>query len=182
MNKSTRHTTRLIKKFAQDLQILLTQRLTEIIVGLDQPVTAAPVNTPVAKVAVPAPKTPGFIVTPKATAPKASKVAPVAAAPVAKAPKAPKAPKAAPVAKAAPAAPAAPVAKAASLAGTTINTKPCPVCATPTKARRYSYLCEQHRTAENLAKYKGAQPVTAAPVAAVPPTFVVRKAKAEPVV
>lgn len=34
--------------------------------------------------------------------------------------------------------------------------KPCPVCGTPNKARRFSYLCENHRNAENLAKFKGA--------------------------
>lgn len=34
--------------------------------------------------------------------------------------------------------------------------KPCPVCGTPNKARRYSYLCADHRTPENLAKFKGA--------------------------
>ena len=33
--------------------------------------------------------------------------------------------------------------------------KPCPVCGTNNKARRFSYLCENHRTAENLAKFKG---------------------------
>jgi hypothetical protein len=34
--------------------------------------------------------------------------------------------------------------------------KPCPVCGTPNKARRFSYLCENDRTAENLSKFKGA--------------------------
>lgn len=34
--------------------------------------------------------------------------------------------------------------------------KPCPVCGTPNKARRFSYLCDKHRTDENLRKFKGA--------------------------
>ena len=34
--------------------------------------------------------------------------------------------------------------------------KPCPVCGTMNKGRRFSYLCEDHRSAENLAKFKGA--------------------------
>jgi hypothetical protein len=34
--------------------------------------------------------------------------------------------------------------------------KPCPVCGTPNKARRFSYLCDKHRNEENLRKYKGA--------------------------
>ena len=34
--------------------------------------------------------------------------------------------------------------------------KPCPVCGKPNKARRFSYLCEDHRSAENLNKFKGA--------------------------
>lgn len=33
--------------------------------------------------------------------------------------------------------------------------KPCPVCGTLSKARRFSYLCPEHRTNENLAKFKG---------------------------
>lgn len=46
--------------------------------------------------------------------------------------------------------------------------KPCPVCGTPNKGRRFSYLCESHRTAENLAKFKGAsrKAAPAAPAAA----------------
>ena len=52
-------------------------------------------------------------------------------------------------------------AKAASkrrgpLAGTKAALKPCPVCGTPNKARRYSYLCDEHRTAANQKKFKGA--------------------------
>jgi hypothetical protein len=33
--------------------------------------------------------------------------------------------------------------------------KACPVCGKMNKARRFSYLCEDHRNAENLAKFKG---------------------------
>lgn len=58
------------------------------------------------------------------------------------------------------------------LAGREAEQKPCPVCGTLNKARRFSYLCETHRNNENLAKYRGAAKtgapaaVTAAPVAA----------------
>ena len=33
--------------------------------------------------------------------------------------------------------------------------KPCPICKVENTARRYSYLCEAHRTPENLNRYKG---------------------------
>ena len=46
--------------------------------------------------------------------------------------------------------------------------KPCPVCGTPNKSRRSSYLCESHATAENLAKFKGASR-NVAPIAAPSP-------------
>ena len=42
--------------------------------------------------------------------------------------------------------------------GTRAQPKPCPVCGEPNKARRFSYLCEAHRSAESLAKFKGGQP------------------------
>ncbi len=38
--------------------------------------------------------------------------------------------------------------------------KPCPVCGTPNKARRFSYLCDEHRTEENKKKFKGGAAVT----------------------
>ena len=41
-------------------------------------------------------------------------------------------------------------------AGFKAELKPCPICATPNKARRFSYLCEDHRDKESLAKFKGA--------------------------
>jgi hypothetical protein len=45
--------------------------------------------------------------------------------------------------------------------------KPCPVCGKENKARRYSYLCDEHRTEENLAKFKGgAKALPAAPAPA----------------
>jgi len=34
--------------------------------------------------------------------------------------------------------------------------KPCPICGERNKARRFSYLCDKHRTKENRAKFKGA--------------------------
>jgi hypothetical protein len=34
--------------------------------------------------------------------------------------------------------------------------KPCPVCGKMNKGRRFSYLCEDHRSKENLSKFKGA--------------------------
>jgi hypothetical protein len=40
-------------------------------------------------------------------------------------------------------------------AGFSAELKPCPICHTPNKARRFSYLCEKHRTSDNLAKFKG---------------------------
>jgi hypothetical protein len=51
--------------------------------------------------------------------------------------------------------------------------KPCPICGTPNKGRRFSYLCENHRSAENLAKFKGATRKAGA-VAAPPPAPVKR--------
>jgi hypothetical protein len=42
-------------------------------------------------------------------------------------------------------------------AGSSAPSKPCPVCSEPTKARRYSYLCEKHRSDENLKKFKNAK-------------------------
>lgn len=41
-------------------------------------------------------------------------------------------------------------------AGFKAELKPCPVCGTANKARRFSYLCEDHRSGENLKKFKGA--------------------------
>ena len=41
-------------------------------------------------------------------------------------------------------------------AGFKAELKPCPVCGTPNKARRFSYLCESHRDSSSLAKFKGA--------------------------
>jgi len=41
-------------------------------------------------------------------------------------------------------------------AGFKAELKPCPVCKTPNKARRFSYLCEDHRDKASLAKFKGA--------------------------
>ena len=59
---------------------------------------------------------------------------------------------------------AAPAGKRRSpLAGREAELKPCPVCGTPNKARRFSYLCEEHRTNENLAKFRGAAKTGAAP-------------------
>jgi hypothetical protein len=43
------------------------------------------------------------------------------------------------------------------------DSKPCPVCGTLTKARRYSYLCEDHRTPENITKFRGSAAKAAAP-------------------
>lgn len=41
-------------------------------------------------------------------------------------------------------------------AGIPAELKPCPICGEPNKARRFSYLCENDRTPENLAKFRGA--------------------------
>ena len=39
--------------------------------------------------------------------------------------------------------------------GYVVQPKPCPVCGKPSKARRYSYLCDDHRTPETIAKFQG---------------------------
>jgi hypothetical protein len=57
--------------------------------------------------------------------------------------------------------------------------KPCPICGKPNKARRFSYLCDEHRTNENQAKFKrGAVPAkkAAAPRSAAKTTKTTRKA------
>ena len=64
-------------------------------------------------------------------------------------------PKAAKVAAAAGAPVKAKVGRPAGSVSGASAPKPCPVCGTPNKGRRYSYLCESHRTATNLAKFKG---------------------------
>lgn len=38
--------------------------------------------------------------------------------------------------------------------GYTVTPKPCPVCGTPNAARRFSFLCESHRSPEYLAAHK----------------------------
>lgn len=40
--------------------------------------------------------------------------------------------------------------------GYTVTPKPCPVCGTPNAARRFSFLCESHRSPEYLAAHKRA--------------------------
>jgi hypothetical protein len=51
-------------------------------------------------------------------------------------------------------------------AGTIVaELKPCPVCSEKNKARRFSYLCEKHRSTENLAKFKSARSAAKAGVA-----------------
>ncbi len=48
-------------------------------------------------------------------------------------------------------------------AGTIVaELKPCPVCGEKNKARRFSYLCEKHRSEENRAKFKSNRSATAA--------------------
>jgi hypothetical protein len=43
-------------------------------------------------------------------------------------------------------------------AGTIVaEQKPCPICGEKNKARRFSYLCDAHRSVENLAKFKSAR-------------------------
>ena len=59
-------------------------------------------------------------------------------------------------------------AKRGPRAGYKAEEKPCPVCGTMNKARRFSYLCENHRTDENRAKFKGYKGGPAAPAAAKP--------------
>ena len=56
--------------------------------------------------------------------------------------------------------------KAAGRASYAAALKPCPVCGTPNKARRFSYLCDSHRSPENLSKFKGAAKAGAAKAAA----------------
>ena len=46
-------------------------------------------------------------------------------------------------------------AKRGPRAGYKAEEKPCPICGTLNKARRFSYLCENHRTDENRSKFKG---------------------------
>jgi hypothetical protein len=60
-------------------------------------------------------------------------------------------------------------------AGTiTAELKPCPVCGEKNKARRYSYLCDKHRSDDNLSKFKSAR---SGGKGAVPAVKVGRKAK-----
>lgn len=67
------------------------------------------------------------------------------------------------VKKSMPSLPAAGVAKKRGpKAGGKAELKPCPVCGEKNKARRFSYLCEKHRSDENLKKFKGAAKPTAA--------------------
>jgi hypothetical protein len=68
--------------------------------------------------------------------------------------------------------------KRSPLAGREAELKPCPVCGKMTKARRFSYLCEEHRTPENQAKFKGAAKTGAAP-AAKPAAAAAKKAPAK---
>jgi hypothetical protein len=58
--------------------------------------------------------------------------------------------------------------------------KPCPVCKVPNKARRFSYLCDKHRSADNLKKFKGAAARTGAeaPAPAAVPAPAAAKASA----
>ena len=54
-------------------------------------------------------------------------------------------------------------------AGTIVaELKPCPICGEKNKARRFSYLCDKHRSDENLAKFKSARSAAAAKTVAAP--------------
>lgn len=82
--------------------------------------------------------------------------------------------------KAAVAVVAAKGARRSPLAGREAEQKPCPICGKLNKARRFSYLCDDHRTPENREKFKGTAKTGTAPAAAAPAPVSAKKTAAAP--